>query len=70
MGHYNAVSFLSHALHHVTSGTILHVHGIGNITGEIEQILQDTHMKGKYTHRVVKKIGPAKTHTVTDVVIL
>ena len=69
MGHYNATDFLSLALKHVVSGTVLHVHGIGNITGEIKQILSDSDRQGSCTHRIIKKIGPKKTHTVTDVVI-
>ncbi|NLV28298.1 MAG: methyltransferase domain-containing protein [Methanomicrobiales archaeon] len=69
MGHYDAIHFLPDALHHVHSGTMLHIHGIGDITIQIEDILSGLNVKAVYAHHVVKKIGPGKVHTVTDVMI-
>ena len=69
MGHFDAITFLPYALGHVHSGTTLHIHGIGDITREIQKTLTLYHLKGDYHHRIIKKIGPGKSHTVTDVVI-
>lgn len=70
MGYYDAIDFLSCALEHAKSGTVLHVHGIGDIRTKIDQIMTDHNVKAGYNHRVVKKIGPGKIHTVTDVVVI
>lgn len=67
MGFYEAVRFLSIALDHVQSGTMLHVHGIGNTTEKIERILMESGHEATCQHLAIKKIGPGKVHTVTDV---
>ncbi|MDD3574155.1 MAG: methyltransferase [Methanospirillum sp.] len=69
MGYYDAKQFLPVALQHVRSGTIIHVHGIGYNTREIREHLMTKGVTAALTHRVIKKIGPGKVHTVTDVVI-
>lgn len=66
MGHYEAVRFLMPALNHVKAGTILHVHGIGDNTGLIQNILTESGMQATMNHRIIKKIGPGKVHTVCD----
>ncbi len=69
MGYYEAARFLDTALRHVKSGTVLHVHGIGDNTKEITEHLKTFGLTGTLDHRTIKKIGPGKVHTVTDVVI-
>jgi len=69
MGYYEAARFLETAFHHVHSGTFLHVHGIGDNTIEIKEHLKTFGFTATLEHRTIKKIGPGKVHTVTDVVI-
>jgi tRNA wybutosine-synthesizing protein 2 len=69
MGYYEAAGFLDAALAHVKSGTVLHVHGIGDNTTEIQEHLKTFGLTATLAHRIIKKIGPGKVHTVTDVVI-
>ena len=69
MGHFDAVSFLPAALPHSSSGTVLHVHMIGDRSAEIERVLQHLgYQAGIEVHRV-KKTGPGTWHLVADVVI-
>lgn len=69
MGHYEAVRFLDTAFDHMQTGTILHVHGIGDIQNDIRKLLDASGYTATLQHRIIKKIGPGKVHTVTDVVI-
>ena len=70
MGHFDAVSYLPDALSCSTTGTILHLHSIGDVTGEIERCLSDAGLSAEISCRLIKKIGPYKEHMVSDVVIV
>ncbi len=69
MGHFSAIRFLESALNHVHPGTVLHVHGIGDIREEIREKIEMLGYEAVLDLRIVKKIGPRKVHTVTDVVL-
>jgi tRNA wybutosine-synthesizing protein 2 len=69
MGYYDAAKFLATALQHAGPGTMIHVHGIGDNTGEIKEHLDMAGVLAVMNQRIIKKIGPGKVHTVTDLVI-
>ena len=69
MGYYEALSFLPYALRHSHSGTVLHVHSIGDINKDIQITLKNAGMTGTISSNLIKTIGPCKCHMVYDVVI-
>lgn len=70
MGHFEAISYLPVALSCSKTGTVLHLHSIGDVTREIERCLSDAGLSAKISSRLIKKIGPCKEHIVTDMVIV
>lgn len=70
MGHFDAVSYLPIALSCSTTGTVLHLHSIGDVTEEIHRCLSEAGLSAKISCRLIKKIGPCKEHIVSDVVIV
>ncbi|MDR0438765.1 MAG: SAM-dependent methyltransferase [Methanocalculaceae archaeon] len=67
MGHFDALDFFTTALSHAESGTFLHVHGIGNRTKDIEDILQGADFRYSLSEHRVKKYANHTWHCVWDV---
>lgn len=70
MGHFDSISFLSVALSHVRTGTILHVHMLNDQTEKIRTALQMNGITAEVHLNQVKKVGPRLLHLVADVVII
>jgi tRNA wybutosine-synthesizing protein 2 len=69
MGHFDAPSMLDAALAHVRTGSVLHVHSIGDASAAIREKVTDTGFTAAITSRRVKKHGPHAWHMVQDVTI-
>ena len=69
MGHFEAERFLPDALAHVRPGSILHVHGIGDLRGGICAACRECGMEAEISVRNVKKYAPGRWHMVHDVVM-
>jgi len=69
MGHFDAPSMLADALAHVHSGSVLHVHSIGDATPTIREAVTEAGFLATITARRVKKYGPHAWHMVQDVTI-
>ncbi|WP_214021205.1 class I SAM-dependent methyltransferase family protein [Methanoculleus sp.] len=69
MGHFDAPSMLADALAHARSGSVLHVHSIGDAAGEIREKAVEAGFSAVITSRRVKKYGPHAWHMVQDVTI-
>jgi tRNA wybutosine-synthesizing protein 2 len=67
MGHFDALDFFKAALAHAESGTFLHVHGIGDRTKDIEDILQEAGFRYFVSEHRVKKYANHTWHCVWDV---
>ena len=69
MGHFDAPSMLADALAHAHSGSVLHVHSIGDVRGAIRDATAEAGFTAMVTSRLVKKYGPHAWHMVQDVTI-
>jgi len=69
MGHFDAVEYLSDALAHTRTGTMLHLHSLDDQTEHIRQICAESGKTCTIEARRVKKYGPGRWHMVHDVVI-
>ena len=69
MGHFDAPSMLADALAHVRSGSVLHVHSIGDAASAIRDAVAEAGFAAAVTSRRVKKYGPHAWHMVQDVTI-
>ena len=69
MGHFDAPSMLADALAHAHSGSVLHVHSIGDVRGAIRDATAEAGFTAMVTSRRVKKYGPHAWHMVQDVTI-
>ncbi|WP_292395978.1 class I SAM-dependent methyltransferase [Methanoculleus sp. UBA303] len=69
MGHFDAPAMLAEVLAHVRSGSVLHVHSIGEQTCAIREAVADAGFSAAITARRVKKYGPHAWHMVQDVTI-
>ncbi|WP_332448652.1 class I SAM-dependent methyltransferase [Methanoculleus sp.] len=69
MGHFDAPSMLGAALAHVRTGSVLHVHSIGDASAAIREQAADAGFAAEITSRQVKKYGPHAWHMVQDVTI-
>lgn len=69
MGHFEAPSMLAAALAHVRSGSVLHVHCIGDQTAAIREQAGEAGFAAAITSRRVKKYGPHAWHMVQDVTV-
>jgi len=69
MGHFDAPSMLADALAHVRSGSVLHVHSIGDAEPTIGEAVAEAGFLATVTSRRVKKYGPHAWHMVQDVTI-
>ncbi len=69
MGHFDAQSMLADALAHVRSGSVLHVHSIGDAEGAIRERVEEAGFAAAITSHRVKKYGPHAWHMVQDVTV-
>ncbi|NMA88404.1 MAG: SAM-dependent methyltransferase, partial [Methanoculleus bourgensis] len=69
MGHFDAPSMLADALAHVRSGSVLHVHSIGDAEPTIGEAVAEAGFLATVTSCRVKKYGPHAWHMVQDVTI-
>ncbi len=69
MGHFDAPSMLADALAHTHSGSVLHVHSIGDASPAIREAVAEAGSQATITPRRVKKYGPHVWHMVQDVTI-
>ena len=69
MGHFDAPSMLADALAHVRSGSVLHVHSIGDAEPTTREAVAEAGLAATVTSRRVKKYGPHAWHMVQDVTI-
>jgi len=60
MGHFDAPSMLADALAHVRSGSVLHVHSIGDAEPTIGEAVAEAGFWRRSPSRRVKKYGPAR----------
>jgi tRNA wybutosine-synthesizing protein 2 len=67
MGHFDAPDFLPAALAHAESGTVLHVHGIGDCTGDLTDTLQGAGFRYSLSEHKVKKYASRTWHCVWDI---
>lgn len=67
MGHFDAPSMLADALAHVRSGSVLHVHSIGDATSAIQEAVTEAGFSATITPHRVKKYSPHVWHMVQDV---
>ncbi|MDR3102632.1 MAG: SAM-dependent methyltransferase [Methanocalculaceae archaeon] len=67
MGHFAAPEFLPDALDHAESGTILHVHGIGDSEAEILAAVERAGFSYSLSKHKVKKYASHTWHGVWDV---
>jgi tRNA wybutosine-synthesizing protein 2 len=75
MGHFDAISFLPAALHHVQAGTVLHVHMVTDKGSEKEReriraMLGDYALFAELSWHPVKKVHPRAWHVVCDIRIM
>lgn len=70
MGHFDAPDFLPHALNHSASGTILHVHGLGDRKNDIEEAVHNAGFKCTVNEHKIKKYSARVNHNVWDVKLL
>ena len=70
MGHFEAISFLPIALRHIHPGSVLHVHMLGDRSGEIAAAITAAGLQADITVKNVKKAGPRLRHMVADAVIV
>ena len=69
MGHFDAPSMLAAALAHVRTGSVLHVHSIGDASTAIREQAAEAGFTAAITSRRVKKYGPHAWHMVQDVTL-
>ena len=67
MGHFEAPDFLQEALAHAKSGTMIHVHGIGDQKNGIVQTLEGAGITYNISEHKVKKYAGRLWHSVWDV---
>ncbi|NMB77509.1 MAG: methyltransferase [Methanomicrobiales archaeon] len=69
MGHFDSLLFLSHALRHVTPGSIIHVHTVGTFEDTIRTTVEGAGFSCRIQVHKVKKYRPHAWHVVHDVTI-
>jgi tRNA wybutosine-synthesizing protein 2 len=69
MGHFDAVTMLPAALAHVRTGSVIHLHSIGDMTENIRSHLAGSGFSADLHVHKVKKYGPYAWHLVQDIVI-
>ncbi|HJJ88978.1 MAG TPA: SAM-dependent methyltransferase [Methanocorpusculum sp.] len=67
MGHFNAIDFLPTALNHAEPGTVLHIHGIGDLARDITTTLQKAGFRYSLGEYKVKKYASHIWHCVWDI---
>ena len=69
MGHFEAVQFLDTALAHAASGTVLHVHGLGDCREPICTAVEKAGFMYTLSEHKVKKYASHMWHCVWDVTL-
>lgn len=69
MGHFDSVTMLPSALHHVEPGSTIHVHSIGSVEEQIRQHCESTGFSPTIIVHKVKKYRPHACHVVQDVTL-
>lgn len=69
MGHFDAVSMLSHVFPHVHAGSVLHVHSIGDVSEKIIDAAKSAGFCVTIEVHKVKKYRPYTWHLVQDVAL-
>jgi tRNA wybutosine-synthesizing protein 2 len=70
MGHFDAVTMVAHALQHVKTGSVIHLHSIGLVEDQIRAALESAGFSATIQVHKVKKYRPHAWHVVQDVRIL
>lgn len=69
MGHFDAVAFLSDALLHARSGTVIHLHTLGDAAATARTSAESAGFEVSVATRKIKKYGPHIWHIVHDMVL-
>ena len=69
MGHFEALWMLPHVMKHVHSGSIIHVHSVGNVEHSIMDIVNGAGFSATIVVHTVKKYRPHEWHLVQDVTL-
>jgi len=69
LGHFDSPDYLPDALAHARTGTVLHVHTLGDEAGQIHSLASQAGFAASVTTRRVKSYAPHTWHMVQDVVL-
>ncbi len=69
IGHFSSSTMIESALLHVRRGSVLHVHSSGPVPPDLKETIASAGLTADIASRVVKKVGPGKSHFVQDIVI-
>ncbi|AGB02386.1 class I SAM-dependent methyltransferase [Methanoregula formicica] len=69
MGHFDAVTMLPEALAHAEAGSVLHIHSIGQVEGQIRSAAEGAGFSSTIRVHKVKKYRPHAWHVVQDVTL-
>jgi tRNA wybutosine-synthesizing protein 2 len=69
MGHFDAAGMISAALDHARTGTVIHLHSIGNTPDSLREKIEDSGFRASIISRRVKKYSPGVWHMVQDVTL-
>jgi tRNA wybutosine-synthesizing protein 2 len=69
MGHFDSPGYLPDALAHARSGSVLHVHTLGDQAERIRSAAREAGFAAAVTTRRVKSYAPHTWHMVQDVVL-
>jgi tRNA wybutosine-synthesizing protein 2 len=69
MGHFDAITMLPDALGHVKRGSVIHLHSLGPVKGEISSQISGAGFSAEIHVHKVKKYRPHLWHVVQDVMI-
>ncbi|MGA2917041.1 class I SAM-dependent methyltransferase [Methanoregula sp.] len=70
MGHFDAITMFASALHHVKTGSVIHLHSIGPAGDQIHAALESAGFSATIQVHKVKKYRPHAWHVVQDVRIV
>ncbi|MFA5332381.1 MAG: SAM-dependent methyltransferase [Methanoregula sp.] len=69
MGHFDAVTMLAPVFSHVSAGSVLHVHSIGDVSDKIRDAAKSAGFCASIEVHKVKKYRPYTWHLVQDVTL-
>ena len=69
MGHFDAIQFLPAVFPHISPGSVIHLHSLGNVDTEIQSKISEAGFSADVHVHKVKKYSPHQWHVVQDVVI-